>query len=84
MDLEIANTTTGEDELEAEIVESAAIQEVISDKISQVKMTLNRLTTTTPSTTLSVSGTEFVPPEHPTVQCQLPTPSPIQPLLDHL
>ena len=67
VDLEIANTITGEDELEAEIVESAAIQEAISDKISQVKRSLNRLTTTTPSTMLSVSATEFVPPEHPTV-----------------
>ena len=67
VDLDIANTITGEDELDAEIVESAATQEAISDTISQVKRTLNRLTTTTPSTTLSVSATEFVPPEYPTV-----------------
>ena len=74
MDLEIANTITGEDELEAEIVESAAIREAISDKISQVKRTLNRFTTTTPSTTLSVSATEFVPPEHPTVPMPVTNP----------
>lgn len=33
-DQEIANTITGEDDLEAKIIESAAIQEAISDKIS--------------------------------------------------
>ena len=43
-DQEIANTITGEDELEAEIVESAAIQEMICDKISQIKSIIHKLT----------------------------------------
>ena len=77
MDLEIANTITCEDELEAEIVESAAIQEAISDKISQVKRTLNRLTTPTPSIMLNVSATEYVPPQQPTVPMPATQPSPI-------
>ena len=34
MDQEITNTITGEDELDAEIVKCASIQETISDKIS--------------------------------------------------
>ena len=84
-DQEIANTITGEDELEAEIVESAAIQEMICDKISQIKSIIHKLTapttttTTTPPVTLNVSATEFVPPQHPTVReppSQLLTPPP--------
>lgn len=66
VDQEIANTITGEDELEAEIIESAAIQEVISDKISLIKRILNRLTTPVPPTTLSMSAAEFLPPPPPT------------------
>ena len=70
-DQEIANTITGEDELEAEIVESAAIQEMICDKKSQIKSIIHKLTgptTTTPPVTLNVSAAEFVPPQHPTVR----------------
>ena len=72
MDQEIANTITGENGLESEIVESPAIQEAISDKISQVKRTLNILTTPTTPTTLNVSAAEFVPPQHPTMPATQP------------
>ena len=54
-------TIRGEDELEAEIVESAAIQEAISDKISQITSVLDAMTTPT----LSASAPVFVPSEQP-------------------
>ena len=70
-DQEIANTITGEDELEAEIIKSAAIQETISDKISHIKRILNRLTTPAAPTTLSVK--EFVPLSSPTGTVSTPS-----------
>ena len=67
MDQEITNPITVEDELEAKIVEAAAIQEMISDKISQVKRLLDKLTRPTIPTTLNVSAAEFVPPQQPSM-----------------
>ena len=61
LDREIMATIRGDDELEAEIVESAAIQETISDKISQITSVLNAATTPT----LSASAPAFVPSEPP-------------------
>ena len=61
MDTDVVATIQGEDELEAEIVESTAIQEAISDKISQIRSVLE----VTP-TTLSASAPAFVPSEPPT------------------
>ena len=58
---EIVATITREDELEAEILESAAIQEAISDKICITKSVLDSMTTPT----LNVSAPAFVPSEHP-------------------
>ena len=51
---------TGEDDLEAEIIESAAIQEAISDKISQVKRILNMFTTPIPPAMLNVPAAEYL------------------------
>ena len=51
---------TGEDDLEAEIIESAAIQEAISDKISQVKRILNMFTTPIPPAMLNVPAAEYI------------------------
>ena len=59
MDTDIVATIHGEDKLEAEIVESAAIQEAISDKISQIRSVLEPRTTPT----LNVSAPAFVPSE---------------------
>ena len=75
VDQEIASTIAGEDELEAEIIESAAIQEAISDKISQVKRTINILTMSLP-TPLSMSAPEFMPSHHPTVATPATTTTP--------
>jgi len=63
MDKEIVATNQGEDEVEAEIVESAAIQEAISDKLSQIKSVLDA--TSTP--TLNASAPVFVPSDQPIV-----------------
>ena len=57
IDKDIVATIQAEDKLEAEVVESAVIQEVISDKISLIKSVLNSLTTST----LSASTLVFVP-----------------------
>ena len=57
LDREVMATIRGGDKLEAEIVESAAIQETISDKISQITSVLNAVTTPT----LSASAPAFVP-----------------------
>jgi len=43
VDQEIANTITGEDDLEAKIIESAAIREAISDKIRGQSICLPQL-----------------------------------------
>jgi len=43
VDQKIANTITGEDDLEAEIIESAAIQEAISDKLRGQSICLPQL-----------------------------------------
>ena len=59
MDIAIVATIQGEDELEAEIVRSAAIQEAISDKISQIRSMLEPRTTPT----LNVSAPAFIPRE---------------------
>ena len=74
MDQEIANTFTVEDEIEAEIVESAAIKEGISDKISLVKRTLGKLTTPTIPTTSNVSAAEFLPPPQPSMKIPVTEP----------
>ena len=59
MDTDIVATIQGEDELAAKIVESAAIQEAISDKISQIRNVLEPRT----MPTLNVSAPTFVPSE---------------------
>ena len=66
MDNEISSTIQNEDDLEAEIVESAAIQEAIQDKLTEIKAVLKPPTITTHP--LNVSATEFVPSisDHPT------------------
>ena len=59
MENEISNTTQNENDLEAEIVESAAIQEAIQDKLTEINAVLNPpITTTCP---LNASAIEFVP-----------------------
>jgi len=60
LDNEICSTIQNEDELEAEIIESAAIQEAIQDKLTEIKAILNPLTVTT-TRPLNVAVTEFVP-----------------------
>ena len=57
---EICSTIQNEDELEAEIIESAAIQEAIQDKLSEIKVILNPLTVTS-TRPLNVAATEFAP-----------------------
>ena len=57
MDTDIVATIQRKVELEAEIVESTAIQEAISDKISQIRSVLEARTTPT----LNVSTPAFIP-----------------------
>lgn len=61
IDKEIVATIQEEGELEAEIIESEAIQEAISDKISLIKSVLGSVTTPT----LIASAPTFVPNEQP-------------------
>ena len=63
MDTEIVATIQGENELEADIVESAAIQEAISDKISLINSVLETMT----MPTLNATALAFVPSEQPIV-----------------
>jgi len=60
LDNEICSTIQNEDELEAKIIESAAIQEAIQDKLTEIKAILNPPTVTT-TRALNIAATEFVP-----------------------
>ena len=60
LDNEICSTIQNEDELEAKIIESAAIQEAIQDKLTEIKVILSPSTVTT-THPLNVVATEFVP-----------------------
>jgi len=59
LDNEICSTIQNEDELEANIIESAAIQEAIQDKLTEIKAILNPPTVTT-TYPLNIAATEFV------------------------
>ena len=59
MDTDIVATMQGKVKLETKIVESTAIQEAISDKISQIRSVLEARTTPT----LNISAPAFIPSE---------------------
>ena len=66
-DGQIATTIQTENELEAEIIEAEATQESIRDKISQIRQTIDSHASSI-SRPLSVSATEFVPSDPPSLR----------------
>jgi len=60
LDTESCSTIQNKDELQAEIIESAAIKEAIQDKLTEIKAILNVPTVIT-TRPLNVAATEFVP-----------------------
>ena len=60
LDNEICSTIQNEDELEADTIESVAMQEAIQDKLTEIKVILYPLIVTT-TRPLNVAATEFVP-----------------------